>query len=275
MRVLSRLVNDWLPPVINRSLRKFVGGGGRVSFEGPFCSWAEAVQRSSGYDSQEILEKVLAATLKVKNGEAACERDSVLFQEVQYSFPVTAALMWAAARNRGHLSVLDFGGSLGSCYFQNKEFLKELVKLQWSVIEQPHFVEAGRKYVQSEQIKFYGNISECLESEDPNIILLSGVLQYLEDPAQALKEILAIGAEIIVIDLTIVNSGFSDILWIQRIPSNIYSAKYPAWSLSKKILNQSLTNSNYQLVSEFKTLEFPALVEIKSEFKGLLYKRNC
>ena len=43
------------------------------------------MRMSSGYDSQLILDKVLTSTLKVKNGEAAYERDSVLFDEIQYA----------------------------------------------------------------------------------------------------------------------------------------------------------------------------------------------
>jgi putative methyltransferase (TIGR04325 family) len=272
-RILSRLANDWLPPVINRQLRRFVGGGA-IRFEGPFGTWAEATQRSSGYDSQEILDKVLAATLKVKNGEAAYERDSVLFDEVQYSWPVTAALMYAAARNKGRLSVLDFGGSLGSSYFQNREFLKDLIEVRWSVIEQPHFVEAGRKYIQDERLRFFGSIDEYSKSEKADLVVLSSVLQYLDNPHEMLQTLLALDAEIIILDLTIVNSGLTDIPYIQKIPSNIYSAEYPAWSLSAQKLGESLANANYQQVSTFKTLDFPALMEIKSEFKGFFYERK-
>ena len=129
--MLTRLAKDWLPPALLRQWRKIHGGG--ITFEGPFATWDEAVGMSSGYDSQQILDKVLAATLKVKYGVAPYERDSVLFDEVQYSWPVTAGLMWVAARNGGRLSVLDFGGSLGSSYFQNREFLEGIPDLRWSV----------------------------------------------------------------------------------------------------------------------------------------------
>ena len=73
--------------------------------------------------AQDILDKVLAATLKVKQGQAVFERDSVLFDEIEYSWPLLAGLMWAAASNGGKLNVLDFGGALGSSYYQNRKFL--------------------------------------------------------------------------------------------------------------------------------------------------------
>jgi putative methyltransferase (TIGR04325 family) len=65
---------------------------------------------------------VLEAPLKVRCGEAVFGRNSVLFDEIQYSWPVTAALMWAAARNNRNPHIIDFGGSLGNSYFQDKIF---------------------------------------------------------------------------------------------------------------------------------------------------------
>jgi putative methyltransferase (TIGR04325 family) len=74
------------------------------------------VEASTGYDSEIILEKTRDALLKVKNGEAAYERDSVLFDEIQYAWPLLTSLMWVAAQAKGILNVLDFGGSLGTTY---------------------------------------------------------------------------------------------------------------------------------------------------------------
>jgi putative methyltransferase (TIGR04325 family) len=38
---------------------------------------------------------------------------------------------------------LDFGGSLGSSYFQNKKFLDALRLVEWNVVEQENFVATG------------------------------------------------------------------------------------------------------------------------------------
>jgi len=88
----------------------------------------------------------------------------------------------AAARNVGVLNVLDFGGSLGSSYFQNRELLKILPTIRWNVVEQAHYVKAGQTYIQDEQLRFYPSIHECLAENKVNAILLSSVLQYLSDP---------------------------------------------------------------------------------------------
>mgnify|MGYP001500873774 CR=1 FL=1 len=48
----------------------------------------------------------------VKNGEAVYERDLVLFDYIEFYWPVLSGVMWVAARNNGRLNVLDYGGSL-------------------------------------------------------------------------------------------------------------------------------------------------------------------
>ena len=92
----------------------------------------------------ELLEKVKSSALKVKKGEAAFERDSVVFEKEDHAWHVVASLLLIASRNGNKLHVLDFGGSLGSQYFQNKRFFEHLSEFSWSVVEQQNFVECGK-----------------------------------------------------------------------------------------------------------------------------------
>jgi putative methyltransferase (TIGR04325 family) len=223
---LTRIARDWMPPALLRVLRK-MRREGRVTFEGPFATWDEAMRMSSGYDSQQILDKVLAATVKVKNGQAAYERDSVLFDEVQYAWPAVAGLMWAAAQDSGRLSVLDFGGSLGSSYFQNRQLLKDIKDVRWSIIEQAHFVKAGKQHLQDEQLRFYEAIDECVKAEKPNVVLLSSALQYVEKPYEILESLSEIGAILFIVDRTPFWSENTESLVIQQVPPRIYPASYP------------------------------------------------
>ena len=68
-----------------------------VRFSGNYKSWEEAERDSTGYAGPEILRKTRAALLKVKAGEAAFERDSVVFKLMEYEFPLLAGLSRAAA----------------------------------------------------------------------------------------------------------------------------------------------------------------------------------
>lgn len=268
------MATDWLPPVLLRQLRRLSRIGRGITFEGPFATWDEAAENSSGYDGPQILEKVLAATLKVKRGEAVFERDSVLFDEVQYSWPVTAGLLWAAAREGGRLSVLDFGGSLGSSYFQNCKFLEGMQDVRWSVVEQARFVEAGRQHIQDERLVFYPTIAECVAAEKPNVVLLSSVLQYLDDPYAVLDELMRSGTEVILVDRTSFHDGEKDFIAVQKVGEAIYPASYPLWIFSKNNFMNHLTE-HFELVTEWLSPEgFVGFSSGRFSFNGMVMQRK-
>ncbi len=218
-------------------------------------SWSEARLATSGYDDGKILEKCKNALLKVKNGEAVFERDSVIFDKIEYSYPVLSSILLAAAKNSGKLNVIDFGGSLGSVYFQNRKFISQFKEVSWNIIEQNNFVECGKKYFQDEHLKFYRNIDECFASKAlndyPNAILLSSVIQYLENPYQFLEsEILSKGIEFLIFDLTGFHNEDRDVLTIQRVWPEVYEASYPCWFFSKSRFFEVI-GKKYELIEEF------------------------
>ena len=255
MTALKELVRDCLPPVLLRWFRQIRGGDG-LRFEGDFATWEEADTCCTGYEGEEILAKVLAATLKVKRGEAAFERDSVLFDQIEYVWPVLAALMWTAARSGGRLNVLDFGGALGSSYFQNRKFLQSLPDVRWNVVEQRHYVAAGRQHIQDEQLRFYESVEQCLSANQPNVILLSSVLQYLPDPFGILNTLGAIKADTLLLDRTSFSlSGHADRIKLQYVPASIYQASYPCRVFNEDNLCQFISGLDYQLLETFPALD--------------------
>jgi len=271
MSALKVLAREWLPPALVRWLRRVRGSGIGICFEGDFATWEEASARCTGYDAEEILEKVLAATLKVKHGEAAFERDSVLFDEIEYAWPVLAGLMWTAARNGGRLNVLDFGGALGSSYFQNRKFLQVLPEVRWNVVEQQHYVEAGQKHIQNEQLRFYKSIEECLTENQPNVVLLSSVMQYLESPIDLISELRNVGALCLVIDRTPFSIDIKNILVVQIVPAAIYSASYPMWIFSLPEFKQLLAKDWSLVASNLSPEGFVQTTNgFKFSFQGML-----
>lgn len=270
MSRVQALIRDWLPPIAVRTLRHMHSNS--IRFEQNHTNWDEAAAKCTDYSAEHILAKVLDATLKVKRGEAAFERDSVLFNEIEYVWPVLAGLMRSAACNAGILNVLDFGGALGSSYFQNRKFLDVLPEVHWNIIEQSHYVEAGKIYIQDDNLRFYPTIEACLTENQPNVVLLSSVLQYLPDVDDCINQIKALCTELIIIDRTIVNDSDKDEVYIQRVPPSIYPADYPCRSLSKQRLISRLSNT-YELEASFPSLYFPALEQIRSQFRGYIFRK--
>lgn len=242
------LIRDCLPPLATRWMQQLRGGG--IRFEGDFPNWIKASQHATGYDTDVILAKVLEATLKVKRGEAAYERDSVVFDQIEYDWQVLAGLLWAAARNQGRLNVLDFGGALGSTYWQHRRFLEGLADVRWNVVEQAHYVERGNAEIAEEPLRFYPDIAACLAEQAPNVVLLSSVLQYLPDPLGVLDELSRVGATVILIDRTPFASCPENRLLVQHVPASIYPASYPMWVFSEARFMEALS-ARWRLVSHF------------------------
>ena len=201
-----------------------------------FASWDQAVAESTGYTDSTILDRVDAATRQVIAGHAAYERDGFLFSEPDYRWPLATALLRAHARD-GYLRVVDFGGSLGSAYWQHRNLLPTS-GVEWTVVEQPHFVERG-KALPTSAISFSDNLSAALVAQ-PTVVILSSVLQYMADPLQVIDQVVDSSPGSVVIDRTPMHGGPTNIPTIQRVPPHIYSGSYPAWILSRSQLAHRL-----------------------------------
>jgi putative methyltransferase (TIGR04325 family) len=241
---------------------------------GSYSSWKEAKELTDGYDSSIILNKCMQSLLKVKTGEEIYERDSVLFNEIQYSWGLLSALQKAANENDGHLNIVDFGGSLGSTFYQNKSFLDGLKSIRWSVVEQEHFVKCGKENFEDDNLKFYYSIEECLEIEKPTIIILSSVLQYLEFPYDWLLKIMKLNFQYIVLDRTSFIESKDDIITLQQVPESIYKASYPSWFFNEKKMEQSL--SQYNLLATFNNYFTPdtKVNNLQAYWRGKIFKKN-
>ena len=272
MSYIKPLVKEWLPPALLRAVQHLRGKG--IRFEGNYKTWEEAAALCTGYAAGSILDKVLEATIKVKRGDAVFERDTVMFDDIQYSWPVTSALMWAAAKNNGSLNVLDFGGALGSSYFQNRKFLSSLKFISWHVVEQEHFVEKGKAFIEDDVLKFHASIEESVNAITPDVILISSVAQYLPRPQWLFDKINSIEADILLFDRTPFTRATENTICIQHVPSNIYEASYPMWLLSRnKLLGQL---SNWRVHEGFASPEGNVISKagVEFEFSGYIFERT-
>ena len=138
----------------------------RYGWKGKYKTWEDASKLSSGYDDEVIIKKVRESMMAVKMGLAAYERDSVLFKDAKYNWPLLTALLFSQSK-RSHLSVIDFGGSLGSSYYQNKKYLIHLKNLKWGIVEQPNFVKVGKREFENNNLKFFSNIENVIKKLIP------------------------------------------------------------------------------------------------------------
>jgi putative methyltransferase (TIGR04325 family) len=262
----KRAVRDLLPPLISRPLaRRFLD----VRYTGDHGSWAGAAQASTGYDAPNILAQVTEAARMVRDGRAAFERDGVLFEKPEFRWPLVACLLREAVKAGGRLRVLDFGGSLGSTYFQNRAALLGVKELKWGVVEQPAFVEVGRREFVNDVLSFHATIDDALRAVAPNVVLFSGVLGWIEDPHTILDRAVAAAVPAIVVDRTPLSPLGRDVAKIQRVPSTIYRASYPCWFLSRERFLAHFVG-RYMVRAEFPQIDAPVP---GASFAGLYFER--
>lgn len=246
-----------------------------IHYAGNFVNWAEARAHATGYDAPLILEKAVVAARAVSTGKAPYERDTVVFADIQQFWPLLASLLWVASRSGNRLSVLDFGGALGSSYHQNRRFLEHIEHFRWSVVEQKHFVDAGRREFETGTLRFHSTVEECLSVERPNTWLLSGVIQYLERPYEFIRTICDSGMPYAIVDRVVLVQNAPTRLTVQKVPPQIYDASYPCWVFNETELERAFVPT-FDIVARFDTHvgNVVQLEDCQARYAGLLLKRR-
>lgn len=226
-------------------------------FRGDYPDWAAARAASAGYDDAAVLARVLGATREVRAGRARWERDGVAFTEPAVNAPVLAALREAASEAGGPLVVVDFGGALGSTWWQHRSALADLPGVQWRVVEQSHFVRAGAEFADG-QLSFHDSIDAATRPGERPVILLSSVLPYVEAPVALLDMIAQREFRAVIVDRTpLVRAGRTRLV-VQHTPPGLGGGSYPCWLFARAPLLAPL-EAGYALGREWPAVDDLAL----------------
>jgi putative methyltransferase (TIGR04325 family) len=264
------LVKQLVPPIFH-ALRWF---SFKYGWKGNYSSFEEAKQQATGYDADYILEKIIGTTNRVKNGLVPYERDGIEYDQIKMNFPLLSTLLMLASQNGNKLTVLDFGGSLGTSYFQNRSFLKGIDRLDWCVVEQENYVNAGKKSFESDELHFYYTVKDCLQKHQPDIIIFNSVLQYISNPYLLLEEVLITEIPHLYFDYTAYFDQSEDRYTIQHVPPIYYGidASYPCIFFSKPKMFQWL-KKHYNLCFEFISEPDKYYLELMPfQYEGQLWK---
>lgn len=223
-RGLSRVVTSLLPPIVRQLLLGLGLGGSRFRYG--FKSWDDALSKCGGYDSDQITDALVEASREVRDGKAPYERDGVVFEKIEHSWPLLAAIL-GTARPRGSLRVLDFGGSLGTTYRQICGVVEALgIGLSWVIVEQAHLVKIGNNEFKTGKLTFSESLEE-FEPGDFDLILLASSICYIKEPKKVLDQIKNLRPLAIAIDRTPVSKSPPGQIGIQKVKNAAYKASYP------------------------------------------------
>tara|TARA_B100001109_G_C18842267_1_gene465078 strand:- start:168 stop:1838 length:1671 start_codon:yes stop_codon:yes gene_type:complete len=243
-----------------------------ISYSGPFNNWEDAVEKSRGYNSKNILNEVLKNTLIAKNNLYFFERDGSLLRKNTISHNQIYLILEMINKKKRGLNIIDYGGSLGSMYFKFKDIINQKHKNTWNIIEQESYVNIGKKNLDQDNLNFFKNI-DTLKNKRIDLVMLCGTLQYLDEPDNILKKIFALKPEIILIEkLPIINNQDSNKIYIQKRGEN----SYPSWIFTSSYVKFLFKKNNYNLYKNLKP-EFEHNLFIKNEkinFCDFIYRKD-
>ena len=245
-------LRDWIPEAAIRYGSAL--SGRRVRFQGSFDSWDSASASVEGYAETEILDRVRRATRKVVSGGAYAERDGALLDRIDPPYPLIAAIQDVALRGAESPSLIDFGGGLGSTYRQTRPFLRGIRSISWTIVEQRSFVECGKADFETEELRFCYDITSAAAAANPDLVLFSGVLQYLRSPSEQLREAVALQPEYLVVDRTPFRRSGRSVVAMQIVPRRLGGSRYPAWLFRREELFEEILAS-YEVIHSYPAIE--------------------
>ncbi len=266
------LLKQLVPPIIH-TLRWY---SLKYGWKGDYASFAEANQKATGYNADHILNRIITTNRKIVSGEIKYERDGIVYEKPKMNFNILSSLLYIASMREQELCVLDFGGSLGTTYYHKAPYLSQLKKLDWCIVEQPNYVEAGRKEFETDQLHFYYTIEECLQKHKPDVILFCGVIQYIEDTYSLLSRVKNAGIPYLLFDFIAYNDEDRDRIAIQYVPTVFYGvdASYTCWFYNKIKMFEWL-EQYYTMLYDFISEPDLYYLELKPfKYEGQLWKLN-
>ena len=257
-------------------LLKAVRPGRSIRFVGSYGDWSAAVASCEGYAAPVILQRVRDSAAKVRDGIVPYERDGVTFDRALSPFPLITCLLRIGLGAGGKLRVLDFGGSLGTTYYQCRDFLRELGEVAWCVVEQENFVRCGKAEFERGALRFEYSLELAMQGQPFDVILLSSVLPYHPDPYGLLQQVCECRLPWILIDRTPLLAEGDECITVQHTPAWVYGApvRYPARFLCRDGLEEVLRR-HYDKCLEFTALDPRARVGDRwAEYVGQLWQRR-
>jgi putative methyltransferase (TIGR04325 family) len=232
----------------------------KIKLSGRYKSWEEALKFSRGYDDSKIFEKTTKSLECILSKKAKFERDSYLFYTEKYDETLLSILNKIKKKIRKKIKLCDFGGSLGSLYFQHRALFNYNF-IDWNIIEQKHFVKYANNKIKIKNLHFYDNLNFLIKKKI-NAVLFSSSLQYLEYPYQILDKMIKQKIPNIIIHRSPFTKN-NEIIKIQHVPKHIYDTSYPIRILNINKICNKFKNAGYEINSKFK---------LKEEIDGYFYE---
>lgn len=177
-----------------------------------------------------------------------------------------------AARKKDHISVLDWGGSLGHYYLYSRALLPE-VEVSYHCYDVPDFVTAGQRLVP--QGRFCDDPKDVFFRQY-DLVVSSSSLHYFEDWCGVARQLAAAAGEYLYIARLQTVANGAPYVVVQRPYRSGYHAEYLSWFLNREELINCIEESGLELLREFVYAEDWHVrgAPEKGDCRGFLFRRR-
>jgi putative methyltransferase (TIGR04325 family) len=276
MKVLQTILKKITPPIILEIVKAlFFTKKSKYGFQGNYTNWEEASKQTTGWETDIILDKINQSTNQLEKQNSSFERDGEIISSINQNFPLMYSLIDSINIEKKELSIIDFGGSLGAHYNRYRQFINNVIKISWAIVEQKKYVDYAKKINKNLELNFHYSISEALKTNNYNTFLSSGTIQYIEKPYKLMDEIMEYNFSTIIFDRIFFLNDVNDRICIQKVnPELFYDASFPVWLFNEDNFKKHMSKK-YTLISEFMSEDGDNQIEgIRIYHKGFYYKLN-
>lgn len=197
-------------------------------------TWAQAESLSKGYDDERLMQELS----RLPSGRV----DSQLSDHLGVRYVELLAAIATAVLNQGptHLRVLDVGGGDANMFKAIEHIIGGWIS-EWVVLETPACAARFECGDRDPRLRWTAAL-DSVESDTWDVVLISGALQYLPDPAQSLRRFAETSNNVIVMR-TPLHDGAEHVPAVQRPRGSGYveaDSSMPVWFLSRDRLLSSV-----------------------------------
>jgi putative methyltransferase (TIGR04325 family) len=145
--------------------------------------------------------------------------------------------------------------------------------MRWDIVEQPNYVHRAATLPLPPGIAFFDTIEAAVEDCAPNVVVASGVLQYVAEPLQVLERLVAIGPGTLIVDRMPCIEEERDAISVQRVAPAIYPASFPTWLFASERI-PGVVNHAYRELARFDSGDRLIFEGRTIEHRGWIFERR-
>lgn len=274
MKALQKIIKKITPPIFIEMVKGiFFSKKSKYGFHGNYTCWEEVSKQVTGWETDIIFDKINQSTNQLEKKDDFFERDGEIISSTNQNFPLIYSLINSINIEKKELSIIDFGGSLGTHYKRYRQFINNGIKISWAIVEQKKYVDYAKKVNKNLELNFHYSISESLKINNYSTFFSSGTIQYIEKPYKLMDEIMDYNFSTIVFDRMFFLNDVNDRICIQTVnPKLFYHASFSVWLFNEAKFKKHMSKK-YTLILEFMSEDGDNQIEgIRIYHKGFYYK---